>query len=61
MRPVAEARADPLGAEFEMKAMLNRIRMRDLVVFVAVAGIVAVAALFAVREAGVGGGGCCRG
>ena len=39
-----------------MKAILNRVRMRDLVVFVAVAGIVAVAVVFAARDAGLGGG-----
>lgn len=39
-----------------MTAKFSRLRMRDLVLFVVVAGVVAVAALFAAREAGVGGG-----
>ncbi|MCY4620106.1 MAG: hypothetical protein OXD50_16360 [Chloroflexi bacterium] len=39
-----------------MKAKLNRLQIRDLVVFVVVAGIVAVSAVFAAREAGLGDG-----
>lgn len=42
--------------ECEMKSRLSRLRMRDLSLFVAVAGIVTVAAVFAAREAGLGGG-----
>lgn len=38
-----------------MRAKLTRIRLRDLALFVAVAGIVAVAAVFAAREAGLDG------
>lgn len=37
-----------------MKARLNRLRLRNLALFLAVAGAVAVAALFAAREAGLG-------
>ena len=39
-----------------MRAKLSRIGLRDLALFVAVAGIVAVAAVFAAREAGLDGG-----
>ena len=39
-----------------MIAKLNRLRIRDLGLFVVVAGIVAVSAVFAAREAGLGGG-----
>lgn len=39
-----------------MTAKLSRLRVRDLALFVIVAGIVAVAAVFAAREAGLGGG-----
>lgn len=39
-----------------MRARLNRLRMRDLALFVVVAGVVTVAAVFAAREAGLGGG-----
>ena len=39
-----------------MRAMLSRIRLRDLALFVVVSGVVAVAAVFAAREDGVGGG-----
>lgn len=44
-----------------MKAKLNRLRMRDLALFVVVAGAVAVAAIFAAREAGLGGGAVAEG
>ena len=37
-----------------MRARLSRIRLRDVVLFAVVAGAVAVAALFAAREAGLG-------
>ena len=37
-----------------MRARLNRIRLRDLALFVVVAGVVAVAVVIAGREAGVG-------
>lgn len=37
-----------------MRARLSRLRMRDLASFVVVAGVVAVAALFAAREVGLG-------
>jgi len=40
--------------EREMKAKLNRIRMRDLALFVVVAGVVATVAVFGAREAGLG-------
>ncbi len=39
-----------------MKARLSRIRLRDLALFVVVAGVVAVGAVFAAREAGWEGG-----
>ena len=39
-----------------MRATLSRIRLRDLALFVVVSGVVAVAAVFAAREDGVGGG-----
>ena len=40
--------------EFEMRARLNRIRLRDLALFVVVAGVVALATVFIGRESGVG-------
>ena len=40
--------------EFEMRARLNRIKLRDLALFVVVAGVVAVAGVFIGREAGLG-------
>lgn len=43
--------------ECEMRAKLSRLRMRDLAVFAAVAGIVAVAAVFAAHEVGLDGSG----
>lgn len=39
-----------------MKTKLNRLRLRDLALFVVVAGAVAVGGLFAAREAGIGDG-----
>ena len=39
-----------------MKAKLSRVRLRDLALFVVVAGVVAVVAMFAAREAGWEGG-----
>ena len=48
--------ADRVGPERDVRAKLNRIGLRDLALFVAVAGIVAVAAVFVARAADLGGG-----
>ena len=45
---------EALETEFEMKGRLSRIRMRDLALFVVVAGAVAVVVVLAGREAGLG-------
>ena len=45
---------EALETEFEMKARLRQIRMRDLALFVVVAGVVAVVVVLLGREAGLG-------
>ena len=52
IKPAEQTEA--LGTEFEMKARVRQIRMRDLALFVVVAGVVAVVVVLVGREAGLG-------
>ena len=52
IKPAEQSEA--LGTEFEMKARVRQIRMRDLALFVVVAGVVAVVVVLVGREAGLG-------
>ena len=51
---VVQTRSTRVEMEFEMRARLNRIKLRDLALFVVVAGVVAVAGVFIGGEAGLG-------